>query len=213
MNSCLLLAMMLMTTQEKLPPEAQKIVDKAEVALEAAKKTYDEACAKIKAQEAKDLQQIQDQLSKKGNTDGAASVKKKIEELGVDPAELAKPGDMTEEQWKKLPYPDYPCKANEVTNLKVTLANGQKVKVVPNPADTWQSGPGSNKADFKGEDFKQGTWNRMSLLVRVGEDPAKTQRVADDPTITGPGKVYISAHDTGSINRIGTIRVKLVPVK
>ena len=58
------LCVILMTVllQEPLPPDAQKIVTAADAKLESLRKSYEEACARVKAQEVKDLQRIHDAI-------------------------------------------------------------------------------------------------------------------------------------------------------
>jgi lysophospholipase L1-like esterase len=62
-----------------LPPEAQKIVDKAEAAIGVVTKASDEQIAKIQAQELKDLGRLHDAAVKKGEQDKAAALQAKIE--------------------------------------------------------------------------------------------------------------------------------------
>jgi lysophospholipase L1-like esterase len=64
-----------------LPPEAQKIVDKAEAAIGVVTKASDEQIAKIQAQELKDLGRLHDAALKKGDQDKAAVLQAKIEAL------------------------------------------------------------------------------------------------------------------------------------
>ncbi len=83
-------------TQE-LPADAQKIANAADVKLEALKKSYDEACARVKAQEMKDLQRIHDAIEK-GNPDGAKAIKAKVDVLAADVSVVLKPATSVE-QW------------------------------------------------------------------------------------------------------------------
>ena len=92
---CVLLTMLLL--QDPLPSDAQKIVAAANVKLEALKKSYEEACARVKMQEMKDLQRIHDAIMK-GNPVGAEAVKAKIDVLTAD-VSVAVKGGSTAEQW------------------------------------------------------------------------------------------------------------------
>jgi len=83
--------------QDPMPQDAQKIIATADAKLESLKKSYDEACAKIKAQEMKDLQRIYDAIAK-GSPGPAATVKMKIDALAADVTVAMKPAS-TAEQW------------------------------------------------------------------------------------------------------------------
>lgn len=83
--------------QDPLPPDAQKIVTAADAKLEALRKSYEEACARVKAQELKDLQRIHDAIEK-GNPAGAGAIKTKIDTLAADVSIAMKPPS-TVEQW------------------------------------------------------------------------------------------------------------------
>ena len=89
--------LMTVLLQEPLPPDAQKIVTAADTKLEALRKSYEEACARVKAQEVKDLQRIHDAIEK-GNPGGAATIKAKIDTLSADVSVSMKPPG-TIEQW------------------------------------------------------------------------------------------------------------------
>lgn len=93
----LLAALVVLALQEPLPPDAQKIVVQADAKLDALRKSYEEACAKIKLQELKDLQRIHESV-KKGDPAGATAIKGKIEALSADVSVVAK-GRPTIEQW------------------------------------------------------------------------------------------------------------------
>ncbi len=62
-----------------LPPEAQKIVDKAEAAIAVVTKASDEQIAKLQAQEIKDLTRLHDAALKKGEQDKATALQAKID--------------------------------------------------------------------------------------------------------------------------------------
>jgi len=91
------LLVVLLALFQDMPQDAQKIIAQADVKLEALRKSYDEACARVKAQELKDLQRIHDAIVK-GNPGGAAAVKAKIDVLAVDVSVAMKPASSVE-QW------------------------------------------------------------------------------------------------------------------
>lgn len=88
---------LLMLAQDALPAEAKQIAAKADAKLDELRKAYEASCAKVKAQEIKDLQRLHDSV-KKGDPPGAAAVKAKIDELSADVAAIAK-GRPSIEQW------------------------------------------------------------------------------------------------------------------
>lgn len=90
-------ALLVLLCQDPMPQDAQKIISAADAKLESLKKSYEEACAKVKAQEMKDLQRIHDAIVK-GNPGAAAAIKAKIDVLAADVSVVAK-GGSTVEQW------------------------------------------------------------------------------------------------------------------
>ena len=92
-----LLAALLLLVQDPMPQDAQKVVSTANARLEALRKSYEEACSKIKAQELRDLQRIHDAIVK-GNPAGAAAIKAQIDVLAADVSVVAKGGG-TVDQW------------------------------------------------------------------------------------------------------------------
>lgn len=83
-----ILCALLMLAQD-LPADAKQIISKADAKLESLRKAYEESCAQVKVQEAKDLQKIHDAL-KKGDPAVAAVLKTKIDSLGAEIAVSAK---------------------------------------------------------------------------------------------------------------------------
>jgi len=121
----LLVLMLSMSTafaeESKMPPDAQKVIDKYEKTVAEAKKMYDTAVAKARDQALKDLKPIQIAETKKGNLDGAMLVKSKVDELTAEIPKPAAEGDLA----KPLP-PN--------TDPRVTLLLGKwKVGVVGGP--------------------------------------------------------------------------------
>lgn len=92
-----IMCVLMLLLQEPLPADAKQIVAKADAKLDSLKVAYEEACAKIKAQEIKDLQRIHDSI-KKGDPAGATAVKAKIDALSADVGAVAK-GRPAVEQW------------------------------------------------------------------------------------------------------------------
>ena len=62
-----------------LPPEAQRIVDKAEAAIAVVTRASDEQIARLQAQELKDLTRLHEAALRKGEQDKAAALQAKIE--------------------------------------------------------------------------------------------------------------------------------------
>lgn len=83
--------------QDPLPTDAKQIVEKADAKIETLRKAYEEACAKVKVQEVKDLQRVHDAV-KKGDPAGAIAVKAKIDTLSAEVNVTVK-GRSTVEQW------------------------------------------------------------------------------------------------------------------
>jgi hypothetical protein len=93
----LLATLVLALIPQDMPQDAQKIISQADQKLEALRKSYEESCAKVKAQELKDLQRIHDAIEK-GNPAGATAIKTKIDVLAADVSVAMKPPS-TVEQW------------------------------------------------------------------------------------------------------------------
>lgn len=88
---------MVLFLQDPLPADAKTIVEKADVKIEQLRKAFEEAVARVKAQEVKDLQRIHDSI-KKGDPAGAVAVKVKIDQLSADVNAVLK-GASSVEQW------------------------------------------------------------------------------------------------------------------
>jgi len=82
---------------QDLPADAKTVVDKADIKIEQLRKAFEEAVARVKVQEVKDLQRIHDSV-KKGDPAGAAIVKTKIDQLQADVNAVLK-GASSVEQW------------------------------------------------------------------------------------------------------------------
>lgn len=91
------IAVLVILFQDPMPQDAQKIISAADAKLESLKKSYEEACAKVKTQEMKDLQRIHDAVAK-GSPGVAATIQTKIDVLAADVSVVAK-GFSTAEQW------------------------------------------------------------------------------------------------------------------
>lgn len=117
---CAALAVLLF--QDPMPPDAQKIVTAADAKLEALRKSYEEACARVKAQEMKDLQRIHDAIVK-GNPGGAATVKAKIDVLSADVTVALKPPSSIE-QWLQGKWIVSLGGAGEVIEFRGSVVSG-----------------------------------------------------------------------------------------
>lgn len=69
---------------DKLPADAQRIVDKTDAALEAAKRVYDEQVSKLRANEIKDLTRAKDAATSRKDLDGALAVKARIDKINEE---------------------------------------------------------------------------------------------------------------------------------
>lgn len=117
-----LCAALLLLLQEPLPQDAQKIVSSADAKLESLRKSYEEACARVKTQELKDLQRIHDAIEK-GNPAGAAAIKAKIDVLSADVSIAMKPPS-TIEQWLQGKWIVSLGGAGEVIEFKGSTVSG-----------------------------------------------------------------------------------------
>ena len=88
---------LILILQDGLPTDAKQIVEKADAKIETLRKAYEEACAKVKAQEMKDLQRIHEAI-KKGDAAGATAIKTKIDALSAEVNVVVK-GKLSIEQW------------------------------------------------------------------------------------------------------------------
>ena len=91
----LMLAVMLFA--QDLPADAKQIVAKSDAKLEALRKAYEKACAEVKSQELKELQNAYNSIVK-ADPAGGKVVKDKIDVLAAD-VSIAGKGQNTVEQW------------------------------------------------------------------------------------------------------------------
>jgi len=93
----IVIAALVILLQDPMPQDALKVVAAADAKLESLRKSYEEACAKVKIQEMKDLQRIHDAIEK-GSPGPAATIKAKIDTLSADVSVGMKPPS-TVDQW------------------------------------------------------------------------------------------------------------------
>ena len=93
----IVIAALVILLQDPMPQDAQKVVAVANTKLDALKKSYEEACTRVKMQEIKDLQRIHDAIVK-GDPAAAKTIRAKIDILAADVSVVAK-GGSTVEQW------------------------------------------------------------------------------------------------------------------
>ena len=91
------IAILVALLMQDIPQDAQGIISKADARVEALRKSFEEACARVRAQELKDLQRIHDSIEK-GNPGAAALIKAKIEALSSEVSAAVK-GHSSVEQW------------------------------------------------------------------------------------------------------------------
>lgn len=82
---------------QELPGGAQQIVIKAEAKIAALRKSYEDACTKIRVQQLAELQRAHDAIVK-GDPAGAATIKAKIDQLAADIGAVGN-GPMGVEKW------------------------------------------------------------------------------------------------------------------
>ncbi len=191
--------------------------------------------AKRAGELAKVLAKAQTDATKKGDLETALAIKAKIDALPIDRlddlgnrvpaaqqgavdvealASAIKKGELTEAQWNAIKAPEITCDAKGKMDLKTTLTKSQRCLVVPNPADRWQGEPGSPKFGYAGQAGSNGDgWAYYSMIVRVSEDDANAHPLVGEPILSGPGKVYAWLFWNGSPNHVGSIRVKVIPVR
>jgi len=82
---------------QELPSDAQQVVSKAQVKVDALRRAYEESVAKVRRQEMADLQRVHDAI-KKGDPGAATLVKARIDQLAADVGAVMK-GRPAVEQW------------------------------------------------------------------------------------------------------------------
>lgn len=87
----------LLALLQELPGGAQQIVTKAEAKIAALRKSYEDACTKVRIQQLAELQRAHD-ASVKGDPAGAAAIKAKIDQLAADIGAVGN-GPMGVEKW------------------------------------------------------------------------------------------------------------------
>ena len=97
MNTVLALLTLVSTPGQEIPQDAQGVISKADARVEALRKSFEEACARVRAQELKDLQRIHDSIEK-GAPAVAALIKAKIDSLASEVSAAAK-GHSGVDQW------------------------------------------------------------------------------------------------------------------
>ena len=97
MNTVRALLTLVSTLGQAIPQDAQGVISKADARVEALRKSFEEACARVRAQELKDLQRIHDSIEK-GAPAVAALIKAKIDSLASEVSAAAK-GHSGVDQW------------------------------------------------------------------------------------------------------------------
>lgn len=82
---------------QDLPAGAQQIVTKAEARIAALRKSYEDACTKVRIQQLAELQRVHDSIVK-GDPAGAAVIKGRIDQLAADIGAVGN-GPMGVEKW------------------------------------------------------------------------------------------------------------------
>lgn len=92
-----MLTFMMLALLQDLPAGAQQIVTKAEAKIAALRKSYEDACTKVRVQQLAELQRAHDAIMK-GDPAGAAAIKTQIDQLASDIGAVGK-GPNGVEQW------------------------------------------------------------------------------------------------------------------
>jgi hypothetical protein len=111
-------------------------------------------------------------------------------------------------QWEKLKGKIITVEAgNGINATSVTLKEGQKIRVVPHPTETWKIDDRGNvlKTTWKGG--MAGRRAAGSLQCRVGDGIEQSPGI-----ISGTGQLSLFALGNRKLSISGTIRVKILPV-
>jgi hypothetical protein len=112
-----------------LPPEAQRVMDKHEAALDAAKRAYEIAVAKANADAAKALEPIMVKFTKAGKLEDALAVKAAMEKMAAPVNQAGSKGGKTDES-------ELYVGTWEIENLTT-------LKVLPDGTAFWGGTPGT----------------------------------------------------------------------
>ena len=121
--------------------------------------------------------------------------------------------NITATQWGKLKATSITIEARtDRTDSGIDLKAGDKVRVVPNPADRWSFRVYGREVvtDAKGKEFWEGriAYGRIVVWVGAGQQQRYSQ------PIEGPGRLYISPFKPDAPDETkGAIRVKILPVQ
>lgn len=117
---------------------------------------------------------------------------------------------LTPEYWKGLP--GEPIKIDstiKAVDTKIDLLEGQKVFVIPNPEEKWQTSPNTDPVDYKGYGGAPNGLPWMLLCFKIGAN-GKPQKYG---VAEGPGRLYIFANDLVYSDNKGSVHVKIIPAK
>ena len=92
-----MLTLMMLALLQDLPEGARQIVTKAEAKIAALRKSFEDACTKVRVQQLSELQRAHDAIVK-GDPAGAAAIKVQIDQLTADVGAVVKGGNAVE-QW------------------------------------------------------------------------------------------------------------------
>ena len=92
-----MLTFMMLALLQDLPEGAKQIVTRAEAKIAALRKSYEDACTKVRVQQLSELQRAHDAIVK-GDPAGAAAIKTQIDQLAADVGAVVKGGNAVE-QW------------------------------------------------------------------------------------------------------------------
>ncbi len=133
---------------------------------------------------------------------------------------------MTAKQWDKLKYPSVTVDVRTKADSRISLKPGQRLRIVPNPDDTWTfnwmkripSTVGWQGDEMAGKIVGRDKGNkRQKGILTPGAlswqlDDGETHEVEIDHLIEGTGRVSLAAYDPGKDGETGQLRVKLVVI-
>lgn len=130
------------------------------------------------------------------------------EELALQ-VPLTQPADwttLTELDWRRIPGKAMTVDAKKSNDPGFRLDQGESLRVVPHPEDTWKTG--GKTYDWRGSGSGSGDVATGGLWVKRDDGPLEAPGI-----ITGPvTRIRLGQLWSGSFGE-GTIRVKLVPVE
>ena len=133
--------------------------------------------------------------------------------------------NVTPGQWEKLRFPAVTVSAKEEkVDAKLALKVGERIRIVPHPEDVWtmqsqefgtvttgwKGVPASAVKGETGLSVEAAALGFGAVVCWLGDSAARKKA---GEMITGTGQIYLAANRSMVTNAVGSIRVKLVPMK